>query len=154
MLPWEGSVNTMHAQTLKNLYTAMRGEAFAYGRYLLFAEQAQRNGRPELAEVFEHAAYVERCEHFAQEAELAQMVGSDQVNLQKAITAESYDADAMYADFARQAAEVGDKAAAARFADIRRDIGRQRDTFLAALRHLESSEQNEATAPGNLLATG
>jgi rubrerythrin len=136
----------MHTRTRKNLYTAMWGEAYAYARYLLFAEQAQRNGRPELAELFEHAAYVERFEHFAQEAELTQFVCSDEVNLRTAITAESYDADAVYADFARQASEVGDKALAARFAKIRDDKVRHRDAFLLALRHLEASEQSEGTA--------
>ena len=62
--------------TQANLSTAMHGEAFAYAKYLLYAKEAQRNGNIELANLFAQAAKTERFQHFAEEAELAGLVGS------------------------------------------------------------------------------
>ena len=60
----------MQDQTRQNLCTAMHGEAFAYVKYLLFAEYAREEGRMDLAELFERTAQVERFEHFREEAQL------------------------------------------------------------------------------------
>ena len=54
----------MNAQTKENLLTSMHGEAFAYVKYMLFAEHARKNGKPELADLFAKTADVERFEHF------------------------------------------------------------------------------------------
>ena len=53
-------------KTMEDLSTAMHGEAFAYVKYLLYAEHARKNGNTELAELFEKTAKVERFEHFAE----------------------------------------------------------------------------------------
>ena len=55
---------TLDQKTMDNLSTAMHGEAFAYVKYLLYAEHARKNGNKELAELFEKTAKVERFEHF------------------------------------------------------------------------------------------
>ena len=57
--------STISARTQENLSIAMHGEAFAYAKYLLYAEQAQKHGHPELARLFEDTAKVERLQHFA-----------------------------------------------------------------------------------------
>ena len=62
---------TLDQKTLDDLSTAMRGEAFAYAKYLLYAEHARKSGNKELADLFEKTANTERFEHFAEEAELA-----------------------------------------------------------------------------------
>jgi len=93
----------------------MHGEAFAYAKYMLYAKHAQQNGNTELANLFKTAANVERFQHFAEEAQLAGLVGSDADNLKDAIKGESYEVETMYRQFAEQAASVGDKAAADRF---------------------------------------
>ena len=121
----------MNPQTREHLLQAMHGEAFAYVRYMLFAEQARRNGRPALAEMFERTAHIERFEHFAEEAELIGLVGSDEENLRAAIEGEDYEVETMYREFAEQARQVGDTAAAERFAEIRQDEA----THLAEFRH-------------------
>jgi rubrerythrin len=54
----------MHQQTQENLLTAMRGEAFAYLKYPLFAGQACQDGHADLAALFERTAHVEHFEHF------------------------------------------------------------------------------------------
>src|SRR5215470_10846291 len=132
------SHDTLSQKTLENLSTAMHGEAFAYAKYSLYAKMAQANGSPEVADLFEKAANTERFEHFAEEARLARLVGTDAENLKDAIKGESYEADRMYREFAEEAAAAGDKTAAARFEEIRRDEMGHRDAFTAALAKVEN----------------
>lgn len=129
---------TLDPKTLDNLLTAMHGEAFAYVKYLLFAEQARMNGKKDLADLFEKTAKTERFEHFAEEAQVAGLVGSDTDNLQDALKGESYEVDTMYLEFARSARIAGDTIAAARFEEIRHDEIGHRDAFKIALAKLES----------------
>jgi hypothetical protein len=46
--------------------------------------------------LFEKTAEVERCEHFAEKAELAGLVGNDADNLKDSIKGESYEIEIMY----------------------------------------------------------
>lgn len=61
----------------------MHGEAFAYVKYLLYAQQARQDGNKELADLFENTAKTERFEHFAEEAKVAGLVGMDADNLKR-----------------------------------------------------------------------
>jgi rubrerythrin len=125
-------------KTLEDLATAMHGEAFAYAKYVLYAEHARKSGNKELADLFEKTAHTERFEHFAEEAQLAGLVGSDTDNLRDAIEGESYEVDAMYLEFAQRAKAAGDSSAAARFEEIRHDEMGHRDAFKIALAKLAS----------------
>jgi len=129
--------------TTENLSTAMHGEAFAYAKYMLYAEHARQSGNTELANLFETAAKTERFEHFAEEARLAGLVGSDAKNLEDAIHGESYEVDTMYREFAEQAQAAGDKDAAARFEEVRRDEMKHRDAFKTALAKVEKVTAKE-----------
>jgi len=71
---------TLSQQTMADLSTAMHGEAFAYAKYLLYAQHARQGGNKDLAALFEETARVERLQHFAEEAQLAGLVGSDADN--------------------------------------------------------------------------
>ncbi|HEV2387055.1 MAG TPA: rubrerythrin family protein [Candidatus Acidoferrales bacterium] len=122
--------------TLDSLMTAMKGEAFAYVKYMLFAEHARNNGRPDIAAAFERAAKTERFEHFAEEAQLAGLVGTDGENLLDALAGESYEIETMYKEFAQLAFEAGDREAAERFEEVRQDEIEHRDLFRAALEKL------------------
>jgi rubrerythrin len=124
-------------QTAQNLFTAMHGEAFAYAKYLLFAEHARKGENKVLADLFENTAKTEHFEHLAEEAEMAGLVGSDADNLKDSIKGESYEVDTMYRQFAEQARAVGDTAAAERFEEIRKDEMKHRDAFKAELMKLE-----------------
>ncbi|HVB98438.1 MAG TPA: rubrerythrin family protein [Candidatus Dormibacteraeota bacterium] len=124
---------SLHPETLKNLMTAMHGEAFAYVKYTLYADHARKEGNTEIADLFSGTAKTERFEHFAEEAEMAGLVGSDEENLKEAIKGESYEVDTMYREFAEQAKAAGDAAAAKRFEEIRHDEMGHRDAFQAAL---------------------
>jgi rubrerythrin len=130
--------HALNQKTLDNLSTAMHGEAFAYAKYLLYAEHARQAGNKDIAALFEKAAKVERFQHFAEEAQLAGLVGSDADNLRDAVKGESYEVDTMYLGFAREAAAVEDKAAADRFEEVRQDEMGHRDAFKAALKVVES----------------
>lgn len=132
--------SALHQQTLDNLSTAMHGEAFAYAKYSLYAQHARQSGNRQLAHLFAQTARVERFQHFAEEGQLAGLVGNDADNLKDAIQGESYEVSTMYPDFAKQAAALGDKAAAERFEEIRRDETTHRDAFQAALKTLESQQ--------------
>jgi len=119
--------------TIDNLSTAMHGEAFAYAKYMLYAKRARQSGNKELAQLLEKTANEELLEHFAEEAELAGLIGGDADNLKDAIQGESYEVETMYRDFAEQASATGDKAAADRFEEIRHDEMKHRDAFKEAL---------------------
>ena len=131
----------MNQRTQKNLMTAMHGEAFAFVKYMLFAEQARKNGHIVLADLFEKTANIERFEHLAEEAALAGLVGSDADNLSDAIEGELYEVETMYKEFAEQAAADGDQAAASRFAEVRGDEIGHRDAFKAALIQLNQGSK-------------
>ena len=120
-------------QTQDNLSTAMHGEAFAYAKYMLYAQHARVNGNKQLAALFMQSARTERFQHFAEEADLAGLVGSDADNLKDAIAGESYEVDTMYREFVEQATAAGDRPAADRFEEIRHDEMGHRDAFKAAL---------------------
>ena len=133
----------MNEQTMQNLSTAMHGEAFAYVKYMLFAEHARQGGDAELADLLQKTAKTERYEHFAEEAKLAGLVGSNSDNLKDAIQGESYETETMYREFAQQAEQTGDHAAAQRFEEIRKDEAKHRDAFIAALNNLEKKDHAE-----------
>ncbi len=129
---------SLDKKTLDNLSTAMHGEAFVYVKYLLYAEHARKSGHEELADLFEKTANTERFEHFAEEAQLFGLVGSDAENLKDAIQGESYEVETMYLEFAQKAKVAGDIAAATRFEEVRHDEIGHRDAFETALSKLES----------------
>ncbi|WP_207394064.1 ferritin family protein [Actinomadura formosensis] len=130
-----GKPKVRSARTLRNLETAMRGEAFANAKYTLYAEHAEARS-PELARLFQRAAAVELTEHFAGEAVLAGLVHRTADNLRRSIAGETYEATTMYPEFARVARAEGDCKAAELFTEIAGDEAAHARAFLRALRHL------------------
>ncbi len=137
----------MNAKVREDLLTSMRGEAFAYAKYMLFARHAQRLGKLELARLFEKTAETELFEHFAEEAELADLVGADVDNLRDAIGGESYEIETMYREFAERARAVGDTAVAERFDEVRRDEVKHRDAFQVELGRIEMEGEMAGATP-------
>jgi rubrerythrin len=121
------------AATREDLLNAMRGEAFAYASYMLFAETARRNGKSGIADLFEATARTELLEHFAQQAALTGLVGGDADNLRHAIEGESHEIDVLYPSYAEHARAAGDAAAADRLDEIRRDELDHLEAFREAL---------------------
>ena len=125
-------------QTRENLMKAMHGEAFAYAKYMAYAEQARTNGHTAIADLFEQTAKVEHLEHFNEMAQLVQLADTDAANLRDAIQGESQESQTMYPQFAEQAAAAGDEAAAERFRELAKDETKHRSMFHAALDSLEN----------------
>jgi rubrerythrin len=116
--------------TRDNLRTAMQGEAFAYAKYMRYADQARRDGNTAVAQLFTNTANVELNEHFAALATQAGLVSADTGdNLKDAIIGEHHEADIMYPDYARQADQAGNPQAANLFREIARDEANHQQVF-------------------------
>src|SRR5450830_1833987 len=123
-------------QTQVNLLDAMHGEAFAYAKYTAYALQAARTHQTALAKLFSGTAQVELQEHFAAEAVLAGLVGTNAANLQDSITGETWEHTTMYPGFATQAIADNCPAAAALFTEIAVDEGGHAAAYTVALQSL------------------
>ena len=119
--------------TREDVSSAMHGEAYAYASYMLFAEEARRSGRPDIAELFEATARTELLEHFGQQAALLGLVGTTADNLRTAIRGESHEIDVTYPTYAEHARAAGDAAVADRLEEIRRDELDHLEVFREAL---------------------
>lgn len=119
-----------HGQTLINVRSAMRGEAYASARYALFADQAYAEGRPWLGRLFDALAAVELNEHYAALANRYGLVGPIGANLSAAIAAET-GAIAAYDEYADAADAAGNTAIAARFREVGSDEVAHRALFAA-----------------------
>lgn len=123
-----------HGATLANLRTAMQGEAFAYGKYMRYADQARRDGNADVAQLFTNTANTELNEHFATLATLAGLVATDtNANLQDAINGEQQETDVMYPDYGHQADQAGNSKAAELFREIASDEKTHQQAFQKAL---------------------
>ena len=108
-VPITRGTSQVKTQTRQDLLTAMHGEAFAHALYLTYAQAAQARGSVSLAKLFQHTATVELREHFAAEANLAGLVGTDRANLVSAVAGETNESKVIYPTAARQAYAAGER---------------------------------------------
>ncbi len=123
----------LQPSTQKDLMTAMHGEAFAYAKYMAFAEEARTHGEPKIAALFERTANVELHAHFATHAHQYGLVRSTAANLQNAIDGENYETTKMYPEMAARARAAGNLGVAAIFTAVGKDEATHRNQFQAAL---------------------
>jgi rubrerythrin len=86
---------SMRQMTEKNLRDAFAGESQAHMRYLIFAERAEQEGKPNIARLFRAIAFAEQVHatnHFRALGDL----GDTAANLQAAINGETYEVEEMY----------------------------------------------------------
>ena len=126
----------MNTTTRQNLLDAMKGEAHAHARYILYGDIAKSEGLHEIADLFYETAKTELYEHFAELAGLAGAAGTTADNLRAARGGESFEVDTMYLEYARQANGAGEMAAWERFEEIRKDEEKHRAAFTKALESL------------------
>ncbi|MCS7216386.1 MAG: rubrerythrin family protein [Candidatus Bipolaricaulota bacterium] len=88
----------MRKMTEENLKAAFAGQAQAHLRYLIFAEVAEREGKPNLARLFRAIAYAEQVHATNHYRELG-MVRASPENLDVAIAGETYEVEEMYPAF-------------------------------------------------------
>lgn len=127
------NARALRSQTLTDLTTTMKGEAFAHASYVLFGAQADREAHPAVGTLFRTTAQTELNEHLREAATMAGVVGTNAADLRQAINGETYEHQVMYRGFADQARKDGDLAAAELFTEIAGDEGRHRDAFRTAL---------------------
>src|SRR5450756_748986 len=89
-----------------------------------------------VAKLFSGTAQVELQEHFAGEAVLAGLVGTNAANLQDSIAGETWEHTTMYPGFATQATADNCPAAAALFTEIAVDEGGHAAAYTVALQSL------------------
>ncbi|MEU7694230.1 rubrerythrin family protein [Microbispora hainanensis] len=131
-----GPPKVSSSRTLDNLRTAMKGEAFAYAKYTLYGDKAQKTGQARLATLFHRTAAVERTEHFAEQANLAGAVRDTGTNLCETIKGEAHEGTQMYPDYARRASAAGDTEAAKVLSDTAKDELKHAQAFSRAVSRL------------------
>ncbi|WP_127361148.1 ferritin family protein [Actinacidiphila soli] len=131
--PAAPAAQALRQQTLSDLTTATKGEAFAYASYSLFGTQADREAHPAIGKLFRTTAQTELNKYLHQAATLTGLAGTNTANLRQAINGETYEHQVMYRGFADQARKDGDLDAAKLFTEIAADEGRHRDAYRTAL---------------------
>lgn len=130
----------LQASTQKDLMTAMQGEAFAYLKYMAFADKARSQGYASVAALFEKTANVEWKSHFTTHAYQYGLVKGTVQNLQNAIAGENYETTVMYPQMAQRAKAAGDTSVATIFTAIGKDEATHRDQFQQALKQIQSAK--------------
>ncbi|MBF0409307.1 MAG: rubrerythrin family protein [Candidatus Riflebacteria bacterium] len=85
----------MHKMTVEFLMNAFAGESQAHVKYAIFAEECEKKGHKNLANMFKaisHAEYVHARGHFLAVGKL----GDTAMNLQTALDGENFEIDEMY----------------------------------------------------------
>jgi rubrerythrin len=85
----------MRKMTQQNLQSAFAGESQAHMRYLIFAEIAEKEGKPNIARLFKAIAYAEQV-HAKNHLEVLGGIGKTLKNLEAAIGGETFEVDEMY----------------------------------------------------------
>lgn len=85
----------MHAMTKEFLQAAFAGESQAHMKYLIFSQEAEKKGMPNLARLFRAIAYAEQVHATNHFRELGK-VGDATANLQSCIEGENFEVTEMY----------------------------------------------------------
>ena len=85
----------MREMTKANLTNAFAGESQAHMRYLIFADKAEKEGKPNIAKLFRAIAYAEQV-HATNHYNALGEVGDTEKNLDKAIQGENFESNEMY----------------------------------------------------------
>jgi rubrerythrin len=102
----------MKSMTMKNLQDAFAGESQAHMKYMVFADQAEREGKPNVARLFRAASYSEQM-HATAHLRALGGVNATLTNLEGALGGENFEIDEMYPTYIATAKEQNEKAAVA-----------------------------------------
>jgi rubrerythrin len=100
----------MKEMTKENLSAALAGESQAHIKYLAFAARAEKEGKPNIARLFQAIAYAEQV-HATNHLKELGGVGDTVANLQAAINGENFEVNEMYSAYLAVAEEQGEKGA-------------------------------------------
>lgn len=124
------------SNTEQNLQDAFAGESKASRKYVAFANQAMKDGKPEIAQLFMEAAGAETT-HALSHFEVMEEVGSTEENLREAAEGEDYEIEEMYPNFIEQAEKEGREDAAKSFKMAMEREKKHREMFQKALEKFE-----------------
>lgn len=133
-------------RTEKNIKAALAGESIARNKYTYYAEQARREGHPEIADMFERMAGNESIHAKIWYTNLHGAIKGSLENLRNAASGEFEEWSNMYPEFARVAREEGFEQLADMFnrvAEIERNHEKQ---FMEALLQLNKQARAKAAA--------
>ncbi|MDK2981717.1 MAG: hypothetical protein PWQ55_2064 [Chloroflexota bacterium] len=102
----------MRDMTKANLEAAFAGESQAHMKYLIFADQADKDGFPQVARLFRATAYAEQV-HATSHFKVMQKLSKTADNLQVGINGENFEVDEMYPAY-QAVAELQDERGAVR----------------------------------------
>jgi rubrerythrin len=100
----------MKEMTKENLKASLAGESQAHIKYLAYASQAEKAGKPNIARLFGAIAYAEQV-HATNHLKELGAVGDTVENLEAAIGGETFEVDEMYAAYLEVAEAQGEKGA-------------------------------------------
>lgn len=130
------------SKTLDNLMEAFAGESQANRKYLAFAQQADKEGHPQVAKLFRAAAEAETV-HAHAHLRTADGINSTLDNLKEAIAGETHEFKSMYPDMIEKAKEEGNKAAERSFTYANEVEKVHADLYQKALNNIDSLEETD-----------
>lgn len=97
-----------HKMTQMNMEEAYAGESQAHMRYLIFAEVAEKEGKPNIARLFRAIAYAEQV-HATNHYRALGNINDTVANLDMAIAGETFEVEEMYPVYNEVARFQGEK---------------------------------------------
>ncbi|MFW5900126.1 MAG: rubrerythrin family protein, partial [Desulfovermiculus sp.] len=125
-----------------NLMEAFAGESQANRKYLAFAQQADKEGHPQVARLFRAAAEAETV-HAHAHLRTAGGINSTMDNLKEAIAGETHEFKSMYPEMIEKAKEEGNKAAERSFTYANEVEKVHAELYQKALDNVESLEETD-----------
>ncbi len=116
------------SKTTDNLKAAFAGESQARNKYTFFAEVAREEGYHYIAKIFEETALNE-LQHAKDHFRMLGGIGDTLANLKEAIGGEDYETENMYPQFAKEAAEEGQKEAKITFEQVGKIEAHHRERY-------------------------
>lgn len=132
----------MHDMTKANLEAAFAGESQAHMKYLIFADQAEKDGFLNVARIFRANAYAERV-HATSHFKVLKKLADTATNLQEGIDGETFEVDEMYPAY-MAVAELQDERGALRSTKWAREAEKiHADMYSDAKKAVESKQDVE-----------
>lgn len=100
----------MHEMTKQNLKNAFAGESQAHMKYMIFADTAEKEGKPNIARLFRAIAYAEQV-HATGHFKVLGGVSDTVENLKTAIEGETFEVNEMYPVYHEDAKFQGESGA-------------------------------------------
>lgn len=107
----------------------LKGEAFAYVKYTLYAKQAEEEGYLKIAKMFKKIADQELNEHFMEIADHYQLVKDTESNLKEAMQGEKYESTFLYPSFAQEMEKNDYPEIADRYVELAQDEAKHYNQF-------------------------